>query len=125
MAFPGTFRDDARAVAAGERSRYRIDRDDKDAGKLLHRTQGVEHILKHDRRERTTFLWAQARRQPLLGIRQFLDGHDGPDVGHAMKSRLRFIAASALAASRTMRAGSSRSARFVMSVGASVTRGAT
>jgi hypothetical protein len=45
-----------RAVAAGERSRYRIDRDDKDTCKLLHRAQGVEHILKHDRRERTAFL---------------------------------------------------------------------
>jgi hypothetical protein len=60
MAFPRGFRDDARAVAAGERRRDRIDRDDKHAGKLPDRAHGVEHILKHDRRERAAFLGAQA-----------------------------------------------------------------
>ena len=60
MAVPRAFRDDARAVAARERCRDRIDRDDKDAGKLTDRTRGLEHILKHDRCERTTLLGAQA-----------------------------------------------------------------
>ena len=60
MAFPRGFRDDARAIAAGERCRDRIDGDHKDAGKLTDRAHGVEHIFKHDRRERTTFLGAQA-----------------------------------------------------------------
>ena len=60
MAFPRAFRDDAGAVAAGERCRDRIDRDDKDAGKLLDRAHGVEHVLEHDRRERATLLRAQA-----------------------------------------------------------------
>jgi hypothetical protein len=60
MAFPRAFRNDARAVAAGERCRPRIDRDDKHAGKLTDRAHGVEHILEHGRCERATFLGAQA-----------------------------------------------------------------
>ena len=60
VAFACAFRDDAAAVAAGERCRDRIDRDNEDAGKLPDCAQGVEDILKHDRRERATFLGAQA-----------------------------------------------------------------
>ena len=123
MAFPRAFPDDAGAVAAGERCRDRINRDDEEAGELSDRAHGVEHVLEHDRRERTTFLEAQARRQPLLGVRQFLDGHDGPDATHG-RSRPLFTEASASAASRTTRASCSRSARSVISVGASVTLGA-
>ena len=60
MAFSRAVRNDARAVAAREGCRNRIDRDDKDAGELTDRAHGGEHILKHDRCERTTFLGAQA-----------------------------------------------------------------
>ena len=60
MPFPRSLRDDPRAVAASKRRRDRVDRDDKHAGKLPDRAQRVEHILKHDRCERATFLGAQA-----------------------------------------------------------------
>jgi hypothetical protein len=60
MAFARAFGDDARAVAAGERGRDRIERYEKEAGKLRDRAQGLEDILEHDGRKRATFLRVEA-----------------------------------------------------------------
>jgi hypothetical protein len=58
MAFQRALHDDARAIAARERFRDRIDCDDKHASKLPDRAYGFEHILKHGRCEQSTFIRA-------------------------------------------------------------------
>ncbi len=125
VAFARALSDNARAIAEAKRFRDRIDGDDKHAGELTGPAQRLEHVLEHDARERATLLGAHARREPLLGAREFLDRHDRPDVGHATRSRPRFEPPSASAASSTTRASSSFSARLVINVAASVTFAAT
>ena len=122
MAFARAFRDDARAVARGERCRDGIDRDDEEAGKLTGPRSSASSTS-------SSMIVASARRSS--GLRHddsrcfaplsSLTGTTAQMPAHATRSRPRFEEASASAASSTTRASCSRSARLVMSVRASVT----